>query len=327
MLSRSVRSSLGSRSGPAGQPGLEAGRCKGDHPSPPDAPARKMMGIRRVGIHLKHDQPQAAGLVRSLHQWLCERDLEVGFDEQCAPWCGGEAESLEHLAAHCDLLVSLGGDGTLLSVARAAGTHRVSILGVNLGALGFLTEVNRDELFDVLELFLAGEVQVVSRMRLEVVVRREERELARFQALNEAVVDKDSLSRMIDLRVSADGQSVTTYHADGLIVATPTGSTAYSLSAGGPLIQPGTEVMVLTPICPHALTQRPLVLPHSAFVVIEVQSPESDVSLTVDGQQGLALEDGDRVAIARSPHPVGLVASPLRNRYEILRTKLHWGER
>jgi NAD+ kinase len=200
-------------------------------------------------------------------------------------------------------------------------------MGVNLGALGFLTEVNRDELFDALEHFLSGNAEVVSRMRLEVVVRREGHELARYLALNDAVVDKDSLSRMIDLQVVADGQRVTTYHADGLIVATPTGSTAYSLSAGGPLILPGTDVMVLTPICPHALTQRPLVLPHSALIVIEVQSSESAVSLTVDGQQGLALEDGDQIAIGRSPYPADLVASPVRNRYEILRTKLHWGER
>ena len=285
------------------------------------------MGIRRVGICLKHDQPEARELVTGLVDWLRARDLEVGLDAQCAPWVGAEAESVEQLAAGCDLLVSLGGDGTLLSVARAAGTHHVPILGINLGTLGFLTEVNRDELYTALEHFLAGRAEVVSRMRLEVVVTRGDRELGRYQALNEAVVDKDSLSRMIDLRVAADGQSVTTYHADGLIVATPTGSTAYSLSAGGPLVLPGTDVMVLTPICPHALTQRPLVLPHSARIEIVVGSPESQVSLTVDGQQGLALEDGDRIEIERSAHPVDIVASPVRNRYEIMRTKLHWGER
>ena len=285
------------------------------------------MGIRRVGICLKHDQSQAAELVRSLHEWLRERDLEVGLDPQCAPWCGREPETAAQLAASCDLLVSLGGDGTLLSVARHAGTHRVPILGVNLGTLGFLTEVNQDELFGALERFLAGEAEVVSRMRLEVVVKRAGRELARYQALNEAVVDKNSLSRMIDLDVAADGQAVTTYHGDGLIVATPTGSTAYSLSAGGPLILPGTDVMVLTPICPHALTQRPLVLPQLAHIDIDVRSRESEVSLTVDGQQGLALEDGDRIAIARSRYPAEIVASPDRNRYEILREKLHWGAR
>ena len=285
------------------------------------------MGIRRVGICLKHNQPQAAELVRSLRAWLRERDIEVACDEQSAPSLDCEATPVSELAGSCDLLVSLGGDGTLLSVARASGTRRVPILGVNLGTLGFLTEVNREELFDALEHVLAGDAEVVSRMRLEVIVRRGGREFARYQALNEAVVDKSSLSRMIDLEVAADGLAVTTYHADGLIVATPTGSTAYSLSAGGPLILPGTEVMVLTPICPHALTQRPLVLPHSVRVEISVEIRDSEVSLTVDGQQGLALEDGDRIEVARSPHPVDIIASPLRDRDEILRTKLHWGER
>ena len=285
------------------------------------------MAIRRVGICLKHDSPQAASLVRSLHEWLRERSIEVGLDAQCAPWCEAEAETPAALAARCDLLVSLGGDGTLLSVARAADQHPVPILGVNLGTLGFLTEVNGDELFDALELLLVGEAEVVARMRLEVVVEREGRELARYQALNEAVVDKDSLSRMIDLQVSADDQAVTTYTADGLIVATPTGSTAYSLSAGGPLILPGTDVVVLTPICPHALTQRPLVLPQTSRIDVNVRSRESGVSLTVDGQEGLALQDGDRIRIVRSAHPAHIVASPVRNRFEILRTKLHWGAR
>jgi NAD+ kinase len=285
------------------------------------------MTIRRVGICLKHDSPQAAELVRALHAWLRERDIEVGFDEQTAPWCDAAPEEPVALASNCDLLVSLGGDGTLLAVARAAGHHPVPILGVNLGTLGFLTEVNGDELFEALELLLVGKAEIVARMRLEVTVERAGREEIRFEALNEAVVDKDSLSRMIDLQVSADGQAVTTYYADGLIVATPTGSTAYSLSAGGPLILPGTDVMVLTPICPHALTQRPLVLPHTVRIDVKVLSRESEVSLTVDGQQGLALQDGDRIRIARSPHPARIVASPVRNRFEILRTKLHWGAR
>lgn len=285
------------------------------------------MGIRRVGICLKHDQPQAAALVRGLRDWLVERGLEVGLDAQCAAMCDAPAEPVAELAASCDLIVSLGGDGTLLSVAREVDTHRVPILGVNLGTLGFLTEVNSEELYDALERVLDGRASVVPRMRLDVVVERGGRELGRYLALNEAVVDKDSLSRMIDLRVAADGQRVTNYHADGLIVATPTGSTAYSLSAGGPLILPGTDVMVLTPICPHALTQRPLVMPQSVEIEIEVHSRESTVSLTVDGQQGLALEDGDRVRIRRAEHAAEIVASPHRNRYEILRTKLHWGER
>ncbi|MCA9511246.1 MAG: NAD(+)/NADH kinase [Myxococcota bacterium] len=285
------------------------------------------MGIRRVGVCLKPDQPQAEPVVRALRAWLAERGIDVAADAQCAPWCGVEASSPSALAEGCDLLVSLGGDGTLLSVARAVGTRAVPILGVNLGTLGFLTEVSVDEMLDVLAGVLDGRATLVSRMRLSVLVRRDGREVAQYQALNEAVVAKNALSRMIDIEVAADDLAVTTYHGDGLIVATPTGSTAYSLSAGGPLVLPGTGVIVLTPICPHSLAQRPLVLPQASRVDATVRTRGSDVSLTVDGQQGLALEDGDRVTVTRSPHPVEVVASPVRSRFDILRTKLHWGER
>jgi len=285
------------------------------------------MGIRRVGVCLKPDQPQAEGVVRALCAWLGERGIDVGCDAQCAPWCARPPESASALAGTCDLIVSLGGDGTLLSVARAIGTRPVPILGVNLGTLGFLTEVAVDEMFDVLERVVAGTATRVSRMRLAVVVRRSGREVAAYQALNEVVVAKNALSRMIDIDVAADDLAVTTYHGDGLIVATPTGSTAYSLSAGGPLVLPGTEVIVLTPICPHSLAQRPLVLPPTTRVDATVRARGGDVSLTVDGQLGLALEDGDHVQVARSPHPIAVVASPARSRFDILRTKLHWGER
>lgn len=286
------------------------------------------MGTRCVGLCLKPGQTHAEPLLRRLQEWLGERGVEVAL----GPGCEGAADgktvaTVPELAEGCDLVVSLGGDGTLLSVARSLGTKRVPILGVNLGTLGFLTEVNVDEVFEALEGVLAGEAQVVSRMRLEVVATRGDREIGRYQALNEVVVDKSSLSRMIRLEVEADTQQVTTYHADGLIVATPTGSTAYSLSAGGPIILPGTEVIALTPICPHSLTQRPLVLPQSSRVVVRVRSAGSEVSLTVDGQEGLALLDGDAVEIHKSAYPVDIVASPRRSRFDILRAKLRWGER
>jgi len=283
--------------------------------------------FHRVGILLKHDQPEAADTVRGLYKWLLDRKIEVLLDAQCAPWCGVAGREAAEIAAESDLLLVLGGDGTLLSVARALGERRVPILGVNLGTLGFLTEVNVDEVYPTLEAVLNGDFELVSRMRLEVVARRGEREIGRYTALNEAVVDKNALSRMIDLHVQADGASVTTYYSDGLIVSTPTGSTAYSLSAGGPLVLPGTEVVVLTPICPHSLTQRPLVLSQSASIDIVVSARGGEVSLTVDGQEGLLLEDGDRISIARSPHSVDIVASPTRTRFDIMRAKVRWGER
>jgi len=281
--------------------------------------------IRSIGICLKEDQPQAESTVAELAAWLRDRDIEVVADAHCAAFAGLVPLDRDALARAVDLIVVIGGDGTLLSVARATGTRSVPILGVNLGRLGFLTEINFDELFPSLDKVLAGELHVVSRMRLDVCAMRGDEELAGFQALNDAVITNVALSRMIDLEAYADGAKVTTYHADGLIVSTPTGSTAYSLSAGGPLLVPGLEAILLTPICPHSLTQRPLVLPQTAEIDVRVLG--EDVALTVDGQAGVDLHDGDRVRVRRSDHPVGIVASPFRNRFEILHEKLRWGER
>ncbi len=285
------------------------------------------MKIRTIGVCLKPGQPQAAETVRELIKWLGDRGIETRVDAECAKLTDRSGEETVVLAAEVDLLVSLGGDGTLLAVARAAGSRRVPILGVNLGTLGFLTEVNVEEMLPALETVLAGNAEIVSRMRLEVEATRDGRELGRFMALNDAVITKTALSRMIDLETFAAGQEVATYHADGLIVSTPTGSTAYSLSAGGPLLLPGLEAIVLTPICPHSLTQRPLVLPVESEIEVVVRTRGGEATITMDGQEGMDLLDGDRVAMRRSPHPVDTVASPLRTRFQILQTKLRWGER
>ena len=285
------------------------------------------MNIRRLGFCLKDDQRQVDASVRELIAWLEGRGIELVFDENCGEAVGRAGVSRETLTAAVDLVVSLGGDGTLLSVARAAGTRSVPILGVNLGRLGFLTEVNLDELRPALDKVLAGEVTVVPRMRLEVEAFRGSKRLGHYHALNDAVLTRQVLSRMIDLEARADGVKVTTYHADGLIVSTPTGSTAYSLSAGGPLLLPGLEAIILTPICPHSLTQRPIVLPTAVELEIVVERESGEAALTVDGQEGLDLEPGDRVVMRRSPHPVEIVASPFRDRYEIMHEKLRWGHR
>ncbi len=285
------------------------------------------MDIHSVGVCLKPGQPQAAETVRGLVKWLGDRGIEARVDLECAKLTDRPAEETVALAAEVDLLVSLGGDGTLLSIARASGSRRVPILGVNLGSLGFLTEVNVEEMLPTLEAVLAGNAKVVSRMRLEVQAWRDGEELGRFMALNDAVISKTALSRMIDLETLAGGETVTIYHADGLIVSTPTGSTAYSLSAGGPLLLPGLEAIVLTPICPHSLTQRPLVLPVESEIEVVVHTRGGEATITMDGQEGMDLWDGDRVAMRRSPHPVDIIASPLRSRFQILRAKLRWGER
>lgn len=288
---------------------------------PPQTPPR------RVGICLKAGQPQAAGTVRGLVKWLEASERETGLDEDAAECVGRSGTDRARLAATMDVIVVLGGDGTLLSVSRASGSRPVPILGINLGTLGFLTEIALDELFATMERVLAGELAVEERIRLDVTARRGDEVLARFLALNDAVISGAALARMIELETRAGGQDVSAYHADGLIVATPTGSTAYSLSAGGPILLPEVQALVLTPICPHTLTQRPLVLPSSSEVEITVGSRGDGVRLTADGQDSIALCQGDVVRVRRSPHPLHLMTSPVRTRFEILRQKLHWGAR
>jgi NAD+ kinase len=286
------------------------------------------MQYRAVGICVKPDQPQLAGLVREVARWLEARDVEVRVDAVAAGWTDFEGLSKRDLAAKSDLLVVLGGDGTLLAAARAVGDGRVPILGVNLGTLGYLAETSSDELLESLDAALEGRMAIEQRMRLEVVLEGAGGASARYLALNDAVIGQSALSRMIYLDTRADGHRVTTYHADGLIVATPTGSTAYSLSAGGPLLMPDLGAFVLTPICPHTLTQRPIVLPERCEIEIRIQDTRGgEVHLTVDGQVGQELGEGDRIRVRRAEHPVELLVPPERNRFEVMRTKLRWGER
>ena len=284
--------------------------------------------LSSVGICVKRDQPQVAERVATLEEWLHDRGVEVVLDREAARWLARPGAELEDLAARVDLLIVLGGDGTLLAAARAIGERAVPLLGVNLGTLGFLAETSSDELYDALERAFAGRLVIAERMRLDVEVERGGHVVERHLALNDAVIGKSALSRMIDLEMRTDGGFVTTYHSDGLIVATPTGSTAYSLSAGGPILLPEGESIVLTPICPHTLTQRPLVLPdHYRIEILVLDTRGGDVHLTVDGQVGIPLEQGDRVAVARSAHPARLLVSPHRSPFAVMREKLRWGER
>jgi NAD+ kinase len=284
--------------------------------------------FQTVGVCVKRDEPQVAERVVALEEWLHDHGAEVLLDREAARWLGRAGTELEDLAGRVDLLIVLGGDGTLLSAARAIGERAVPLLGVNLGTLGFLAETSSDELYAALEQAFAGRLVVAERMRLQVEVERHGHVVERALALNDAVIGKSALSRMIDLETRADGAFVTTYHSDGLIVATPTGSSAYSLSAGGPILLPEGESIVLTPICPHTLTQRPLVLPDSYRIeILVLDTRGGDVHLTVDGQVGVALEQGDRVIVARSKHPARLLVSPHRSRFAVMREKLRWGER
>ncbi|MGD0962380.1 MAG: NAD(+)/NADH kinase [Candidatus Acidiferrales bacterium] len=285
--------------------------------------------IRSVGIVCKPIQDVVSSMAPPLIQWLRERKIGVFVDQETARCVdpGAPVVARDALAEKIDLLIVLGGDGTLLSATRALGGHKVPILAVNLGGLGFLTSVTREELYPVLERVLAGEHETSERMMLAAEIVRNNEIAERQVALNDAVINKAALARMLDFDLYVDRAQVGRYRADGLIVATPTGSTAYSLAAGGPVVHPQLDAFVITPICPHMLTNRPLVIPDTARVEIDIAAAEEPVYLTLDGQVGFELEPRDRVVITKSPGRVAFVQSPQKTYFEVLRNKLRWGER
>jgi len=285
--------------------------------------------VQRIGVVVKPNKPEAEPVLRMLVAWLTERGCEVALDQEAAAIFPGTGTGLPRaeVVAWSDLVVVLGGDGTILSVARLIESHEVPILGVNLGGLGFLTEITLDELIPTLEAVLRNEFAVSRRLALTARVLRGGAPIASFEALNDAVITKTALSRIVDLETHVNGEYVATFRADGLIVSTPTGSTAYCLAAGGPIIYPTLPAVVIIPICPHTLTNRPLVVPDSAVVEIIQGSAGEDVHLTVDGQVGVGLRCRDVVSLKRSGRTITLIKSPKLNYFELLRTKLKWGER
>ena len=284
--------------------------------------------ITSIGFVLRRDHPAAAlALAGELVGWTRAEGLEALAEAAAADAIGARAAELSELAQTVDLLVVLGGDGTLLGVARMLGDREIPILGINLGALGFLTEIATDEAHDALRRVVAGDYEVDRRIALEAVVERgagTDRAVKHFRALNDVVIAKRELGRMLELHVVADHKPFCAYRADGLIVATPTGSTAYALSAGGPIIFPNLRVLVLAPICPHTLSNRPVVLPDSFELEMRVKSDDHGAILTCDGQESAHLGPTDVIRVHRARHPVSLVRSA-HPYFEIWRDKLHWG--
>ena len=285
--------------------------------------------MKRVGIVAKTDRPEAKAVVPELTEWLTNRGLQVVLEKETAalyPRTSSVARKAD-LPAQADLLIVLGGDGTLLSVARLVGDLSVPILGVNLGGLGFLTATTLDELFPALETLLTGQMMVEERMMLRAQVLRRGERLSEYAALNDVVITNSTMSRIINLAVEVEGQAATDYRADGLIISTPTGSTAYGLSAGGPIVYPTMQAVVLTPICSHTLTNRPIVLPADLGIQVTLLTENQDVMLTLDGQVGYALKARDTVEIRQAAPRIRLVRFPQKHFFSVLRTKLKWGER
>jgi NAD+ kinase len=282
--------------------------------------------ITSIGLVVRRDPPAAAvTLAIELVGWLKSQNLETLAEPAIAALIGARPAAASELVAAADLIVVLGGDGTLLGIARLLGDRETPILGINLGGLGFLTEVTVDEARATLSRVVTGDYEVDRRIALEAVVERETGvAAAHFRALNDVVITKRELGRMLDLHVVADHEQICSYRADGLIVATPTGSTAYALSAGGPIVFPNLRVFVLAPICPHTLSNRPVVLPDSFELEVRVKSDDHGAMLTCDGQESAHLGPTDVIRLHRAKHAVSLIRSA-HPYFEIWRDKLRWG--
>src|SRR5271168_1917358 len=285
--------------------------------------------FNKIGMIARPRKSNLATMVPPLLEWLAQRGITTLYDEETAaslPAGSAPGSTREEVAAGSQLLLVLGGDGTLLAAARVAAMHGIPILPINMGSLGFLTSFTVEELYPALEDTLAGRYSVSERVMLKVDLEREGKIIETQRVLNEAVVNKGTLARMIDLELRIDQDFVCRYRADGLIVATPTGSTAYSLSAGGPIVHPAVESFIITPICPHTLTDRPVVVRDSSSIEMRLLANTESVFLTLDGQKGIVLQATDFVRIVRAQEILRLI-QPLRKSYfEILRNKLKWGE-
>lgn len=297
--------------------------------SPPrrSAPARRRR-FRRVAVLAKPGTPEGQRIAFELGSWLRSRGIGVRFDQRTARALGlKDGIRADTLPPGIDLVIVAGGDGTLLSAARLAGPRGIPILGVNFGGLGFMTELQPEELYTALERLLRGDYEIEEREALRVRFRRGKKVVAEYALLNDAVVTKTALARMLVIELRIDGEVVATYTSDGLIIATPTGSTAYNLSAGGPILDPRMSAFVIAPICPHSMSHRPLVVPGGVRIEVALRSATEEAYLTLDGQVGFPMKSRDAILVDRHPRAVRLVRVARRGFFGILQRKLHWGDR
>jgi len=289
---------------------------------------RKGRRFRRVAVLAKPGTHEGQRIAFELGSWLRARDVAVRFDELTAKALGlRDGIRADTLPAGTDLVIVAGGDGTLLSAARLAGPLGIPILGVNFGGLGFMTELQPEELYTALDRLLRGDYEIEEREALRVRFRRGRKLLGEFALLNDAVVTKTALARMLVIELRIDAELVATYTSDGLIIATPTGSTAYNLSAGGPILDPRMSAFVIAPICPHAMSYRPLVVPGGVRIEVTLRSLTEEAYLTLDGQVGFPMKQLDTIVVDRHPRSVRLVRVAHRGFFEVLQRKLHWGDR
>ncbi len=280
--------------------------------------------IKKIGIFSKQKPDISQKVLLKLSSWLRERNYDILMAPETAGIIGETSDlKQEEIPSKADLIIVLGGDGTLLSVARLTHPFDVPILAVNLGSLGFLTEVSLPDMYGTLEQVLKGESSIERRMLLNACLQRDGTTVQNNFALNDVAIHKNA-ARIVNLEVHVNGQYMTSYRADGLIIATPTGSTAYSLSAGGPIIHPSMNALVLSPICPFTLTNRPIVIPNQSILQVKLIT-EEEVQVTLDGQTGYSMFRDDVLEVKQGPTPVSLIQAKGKNYYQVLRQKLHWG--
>jgi NAD+ kinase len=285
------------------------------------------MKNKSIGILAKPKFPEIKSTLQDVVTWLRSRSIEVILDQASAMLLGEQGGYQKtQLASKADVLLVLGGDGTMLNAARLAGERSIPILGVNMGGLGFLTEVRLENLYPSLERVFANDFVLDDRLMLRTHIHRHGEMVAQGVVLNDVVISKGTLARMIELKIAIQGRFVTNLRGDGLIVSSPTGSTAYSLSAGGPIIDPAVQSLILTPICPHTLTHRPLIVPGNAVIEVTLTSKDDGAMATLDGQVGVAITQEDTVLIQASENRTRLIRFPESNYYDVLREKLKWGD-